>query len=122
MSQRYFALAAACALAMALVPTADAGVVVYEKDDKKIEVGGRIQLQYLRTDARGGDTEDTTFFRRLRPYIAGTVTKNWWGKIQFDFGKSLDSDEVAIKDAFMQYKGWKNMTLTIGNSKTPFSR
>ncbi len=122
MIQRYFALAAACALAVTLAPAADAGVVVYEKDDKKIEIGGRIQLQYLRTDADGGETRDQTFFRRLRPYIAGTVTKDWYGKIQFDFGKGVDSDEVAVKDAFMQYTGWKNMKLTIGNSKTPFSR
>jgi hypothetical protein len=101
---------------------ATAGIEVYESGDKFIEIGGRIQIQYLRTEPDDGEARDQVFFRRLRPYIAGSVTKNWSGKIQFDFGKSIDGDEVAIKDAYMQYKGWKNKTLTIGNSKTPFSR
>ncbi|MCP4205408.1 MAG: hypothetical protein GY769_26150, partial [bacterium] len=122
MGRRCMALILGCALAASLAPPADGGIVVYDKDGKKLEIGARIQLQYLMLDPDGGDTEDTVFFRRLRPYIAGSVTENWWGKIQFDFGKSLDGNEVAIKDAYMQYKGWKNMTLTIGNSKTPFSR
>jgi hypothetical protein len=111
----------ALALAAAGIP-ATAGIKVYENGDKFIELGGRIQLQYLRTEPDGGEARDQVFFRRLRPYIAGSVTENWSGKIQFDFGKSLDQDEVAVKDAYMQYKGWKNKTLTIGNSKTPFSR
>ncbi len=122
MGKRSIALILGCALAASLAPPADGGVVVYEKDGKKIEIGARIQLQYLRTDPDGDEATDTTFFRRLRPYIAGSVTENWWGKIQFDLGKSIDGNEVAIKDAYMQYKGWKNMKLTIGNSKTPFSR
>lgn len=111
-----------CLLAAALAPAAEAGIVVYDKDGKKLEIGGRLQLQYVSTDAVRGKNRDQVFFRRLRPYIAGTVTENWWGKIQFDFGKSINGDEVAVKDAFMQYKGWNNLTLTIGNSKTPFSR
>jgi len=109
------------AIAFLAVP-AMAGVVVYEKDDKKIELGGRIQIQYLNVSEDGGESTDQVFFRRLRPYIAGTVSKDWWGKVQFDFGKSIDGNEVAVKDAYMQYRGWDNMTLTIGNSKTPFSR
>ncbi|MFV2073325.1 MAG: porin [Thermoanaerobaculales bacterium] len=101
---------------------AGAGEIIYEKGDKKIEIGARIQLQYTQIDPDGAESVDELFFRRLRPYIAGTVSKDWWGKIQFDFGKSLDADEVAVRDAYIQYKGWDNIKLTIGNSKTPFSR
>lgn len=108
--------------ALALAPASDAGVVVYEKDGKKIELGGRIQLEYLRTDPDGGDSEDRVFLRRLRPYVAGTVTENWYGKIEFDFGEAEDAEEVALKDAYVQYLGWKDVKLTFGNSKTPFSR
>ncbi len=123
MTRRLIALILGCILAAAfLTPAAEAGVVVYDKDGKKIEIGARIQLQFKSTDADGGETSDEVFFRRLRPYISGSVTENWWGKIQFDFGKAIDGNEVAIKDAFMQYKGWDNLKLTIGNSKTPFSR
>jgi hypothetical protein len=108
--------------AVTLVPAANAGIKVYEEGDKFIEVGARIQFQYLHLDPSDGETHDTAWFRRLRPYIAGSVTKNWWGKIQVDFGKNLNQNEVAVKDAYMQYTGWKNMKLFIGNSKTPFSR
>lgn len=119
---RFRRLVAALVLTGLLAMPAMAGVVVYEEGDKKVEVGGRIQIQYVNLDSEDGESRDQIFFRRLRPYIAGTVTKDWWGKFQFDLGKSLDGNEVSIKDAYMQYKGWHNMTLTIGNSKTPFSR
>lgn len=99
-----------------------AGIKIYEDGHKFVEVGGRIQLQYANVDVDGEEQRDQVFFRRLRPYIAASVTENWSGKIQVDFGKSLDQDEVAVKDAYMEYTGWKNKTLTIGNSKTPFSR
>jgi hypothetical protein len=107
--------------ALATAP-ASAGIKVYEEGDRFIEIGGRIQIQYLQTDFVGDETRDQIFFRRLRPYISGSVTEDWVGKIQFDFGKTLDGDEVSVKDAYMQYEGWKNKTLTIGNTKTPFSR
>ncbi len=117
-------LLALCLVTVALVaPTpAGAGITVFEEGDKFVEIGGRVQIQYLQTDFFGEGTRDQVFFRRLRPYISASVTKNWVGKIQFDFGKSIDGNEVAVKDAYMQYKGWKNKTLTIGNAKTPFSR
>jgi len=121
-ASRWIGLFGATGLVLGICSPASAGVVVYEEGDKKIEIGARIQLQYLYTDPSSSDAEDEIFFRRLRPYIAGTVSEKWWGKIQFDFGKSLDENEVAVKDAYVQYKGWEKMTLTIGNSKTPFSR
>ena len=123
MVRRIFPVSAGI-LVLAAVATgpAAAGLKVYEDGDKFVEVGGRVQIQYARVDPDSGDARDEVFFRRLRPYISGSVTKNWVGKIQFDLGKSLDGNEVAVKDAYMQYTGWKNMKLTIGNSKTPFSR
>ena len=108
--------------ALAAPRAAEAGIKVFEEGDKFIEIGGRVQLQYLMTDFVGDETRDQVFFRRLRPYISGSVTENWNGKIQFDFGKTIDGDEVAVKDAYMQYTGWKNKKLTIGNAKPPFSR
>jgi len=120
------ALLMGCLAAAGLVSVSEAGIKVYEDGDKFIEIGGRMQVQYLYFDespkAGEGESNDTIFFRRLRPYIAGSVTKNWNGKIQFDFGKSLDADEVSVKDAYMQYTGWKNHRVFIGNSKTVFSR
>jgi len=108
-----------------------AGVTVYEDGDKRIEIGGRIQLQYtnlnLGESAAGipdfDDVEsgDRVFFRRLRPYIEGSVTKHWTGRIEVDFGESLDSDEVAVKDAYMRYVSG-GLHVTVGNAKSVFSR
>lgn len=105
-----------------LAAPAQAGVTLIDDGDVQLEIGGRIQLQYLRVDPDGGSTTDELQFRRLRPYVQGSVTKDWVGKIQVDFGKAIEGDEVAVKDAYMRYTGFDNLTLTIGNAKTPFSR
>ena len=103
MTHRFLTLTATWILAAVLAPAvlapaALAGIVVYEKGDKKVEVGGRVQLQYLYVSPENGDSVDKLFFRRLRPYLAGSVTENWSGKIQFDFGEAIDQNEVAIND------------------------
>lgn len=113
---------AATLVASLLAVPASAGIVVYEDGDKFVEIGFRVQFQYHRTDTDGGPSEDEFFFRRLRPYIEGTVTENWEGKLQFDLGKAEDTNEVAVKDAYMMYKGFENLELYIGNTNTPFSR
>jgi len=118
---------------------AHAGVTVYEKDEKKIQVGGRVQVEWvsitpdcsagvscLQDDS--GNTFDSTFdelfLRRLRPYISGTITEHWMAKIEFDFGAAEDADEVQVKDAYFARSGYENESskLTIGNVKTVFSR
>jgi len=120
--------AAACAALVTLVLSsafpapAHAGATVWEDGDKKLEVGGRIQLQYHATDPDAGDSEDEIFFRRLRPYISGSMNEDWSAKIQFDIGKSTNDNEVAVKDAYLRYKGFDAVTVTLGNQKPPFSR
>lgn len=99
-----------------------AGIVVHEDGDKKIEIGARVQVQYHMEDPDGGESSDELFFRRLRPYIQGSVSKNWLAKVQFDVGKASGDNEVAIKDAWIRYTGWDGLKLTIGNQKMPFSR
>ncbi|MBD3868865.1 MAG: hypothetical protein IFK94_12125 [Acidobacteria bacterium] len=99
-----------------------AGIVVHEEGDKKIEIGARVQVQYHMEDPDGGESSDELFFRRLRPYIMGSVSKNWMAKVQFDVGKASGDNEVAVKDAWMRYTGWDGLKLTIGNQKMPFSR
>ena len=118
MLRRFRVVIVASLLATGVTFQARAGVVVYEEGEKKIEIGGQIQVQYHQTDPDGGESEDELFFRRLRPYIAGTIAKNWLGKIEFDFGNS----DVNVKDAFVQYTGWERVTMTLGNQKPPYSR
>jgi len=57
-------------------------------------------------------------FRRFRPYIEGSVVKDWKGKFQFDLGKS----DVAVKDAYFKYSGLDAMGVTFGNANFCFSR
>ena len=99
-----------------------AGGVTYKDGDNYLKVGGRLQLQYHQVDPDGGDSTDEIFFRRLRPYIEGSTHKNWKAKIQWDMGKADGENEIAVKDAYFQYKGMKNMKVTVGNANFPFSR
>ena len=92
------------------------------KSVRKVEFGAQVQIQYANVEETDSDSTDRIFFRRLRPHLSGSVTEDWQGKIAFDLGKAVDGDEVTVKDAYMRYTGWKNLQLTIGNSKTPFSR
>ncbi len=108
--------------ALAISGVAIAGVTVYKDGDKYVKLGGRIQLQYHQKDPSGGESADKVFFRRFRPYIEGSLHKNWKGKFQWDMGKASGDNEVAVKDAYMQYKGLNNMKVTVGNANFPFSR
>lgn len=105
-------------LALCGAVVANAGVKFKTVDGEFMELGGRIQLQYHMVDPDDGEESDELFFRRFRPYIAGSVTENWKGKFQWDMGKS----KLAIKDAYMQYSGYDALKVTIGNANFPFSR
>jgi len=115
------ALVAAGMTAIAL-PASASGVTVYKEGDKFVKIGGRIQLQYHMADPDGGEKTDEVFFRRLRPFIEGSVVKDWYGKFQFDLGKAEGENEVAIKDAYVRYSGVDDLKVTFGNAQFPFSR
>lgn len=119
---RIISTAVTSLLAASLGTPVLAGVTLYDKDGKYVKVGGRIQMQYMRADPDNGSASDDLFFRRLRPYIEGSLHKDWKGKFQIDYGKAEDDNEVAIKDAYMEYKGFEGMKVRIGNANFPFSR
>ncbi|MEC4684969.1 MAG: porin [Nitrospirota bacterium] len=120
----FFAVLAIAIIANIYIPQAAdaAGITVYKKDDKYVKLGGRIQLQYHYKDPDSGDSSDKVFFRRFRPYIEGSLHKDWKGKFQWDMGKAEGDNEIAIKDAYMQYKGFPNIKIAVGNKNFPFSR
>lgn len=121
MNSLRLAMLAALGLSTAM-PSYAGGITVYQDGDKFVKIGGRIQLQYHVEDPDDGSSTDELFFRRLRPYIEGSLHKDWLGKFQFDYGKADGDDEVAIKDAYMQYSGFEGMKVTVGNANFPFSR
>jgi phosphate-selective porin OprO and OprP len=114
------AILVACTLLPA--PPAAAGVEVYRDGARYVEIGGRIQLQYHAFEPDAGDSQDELFFRRLRPYLQGSVTEDWFAKIQFDVGGASGSNELAVKDAYFRYTGFDAVEVTVGNQKPPFSR
>ncbi len=105
-----------------VVPSISVAGVTFKDGDKYVKIGGRIQMQYHMTDPDGGEKTDELFFRRLRPYIEGSLYKNWKGKIQWDMGKASGENEIAIKDAYMQYKTEGGTKVSVGNKMFPFSR
>ncbi len=99
-----------------------AGVTAYEEDERYVKLGGRIQVQYRLESPDGGDDKDSIFLRRFRPYIEGSLHKDWKGKIQWEMGKAKGDNELAVKSAYMQYKGFSSGKITFGNVKMAFSR
>lgn len=112
------ALVGAAAAAAPMLVTA--GVTLYEEGDKYVEIGGRLQAQYMRVDPDQGDSEDDFFLRRLRLYLEGTITKDTYGIWQVDFGDT--SDDPEVKDAYIRYSGLPVGHVTVGNHYVPFSR
>lgn len=121
------ALSCAVLLSTAFALPAEAGVEIYRDGEKYVEVGGVIQLQYSAFDPAGrsdtaGDGDDDVRFRRLRPYVEASVSEDWFGKIEIEFGQAVDGNEVAVKDAYLQWTGGDYVVVTVGNQKPPFSR
>ena len=111
------------AIAAVLIPLpAYSGGYKISNGDQFLEVGARIQLQYKVDDPAAGSRTDDIFFRRLRVRVAGSMHKDWKGQVEWDMGKATGDNEVSVKETWMLYSGWKNLTLRIGNSSFPFSR
>ncbi len=56
-------------------------------------------------------------FRRARLGIEGTAFQDW----RYLFEADYNGDEVAIKDAFIEYQGWADVSAKVGHHKEPFS-
>ena len=117
MKNKYFKLISLGLISLLMSQSAFTSVT-YKDGEKYVKFGGRIQLQYYVDDPDGKSSEDKLFFRRLRPYIEGSVHKDWKGKFQWDMGKST----TEIKDAYLQYKGIEDIKISVGNANFPFSR
>jgi len=105
------------------ITRADAsGLTVYRSGDRNLNIGGLIQLQYHYRNPDNGPATDELFFRRLRLYIEAGILKDWSVKIQPDFGDANDDNEVKVEDAFILYRGFKGIEVSLGNMHFAFSR
>ncbi|OFW11551.1 MAG: hypothetical protein A3H96_22895 [Acidobacteria bacterium RIFCSPLOWO2_02_FULL_67_36] len=92
--------------------------------DDTLSFSGYLQPQYERIDRSGAEPRDRVFFRRMVLIVSARPTPEWAGTILFDLAPASSGGSLVIKDAFLQYVGWKDrgLTITFGNQKLPFSR
>ncbi|PCJ00503.1 MAG: hypothetical protein COB14_04380 [Alphaproteobacteria bacterium] len=86
------------------------------------QIGGRVMVDYasMNEDDLGGKG-NASELRRARLFVKGTAFTDFGYKLQLDFGSAgKDGKSVAMKDAYIQYNGWKPAKITLGNHKMPF--
>ena len=87
-------------------------------DDFEFRVGGRIQLDaatYSEDDSRHNDG---TELRRIRLFASGRIWNDWNYKLQYDFtGSGIN----GIQDAYINYTGYKPLSIKLGHFREPFS-
>lgn len=65
-----------------------------------------------------GGSEFTTELRKARVNLKHQLNKDWSTKLQITFKEDEEASEVG--DAYVQYKGFENLKLTMGKFKEPF--
>ena len=117
-------LALCAALGVTYIPFAIGadGLLLYKNGDDSLKFGNRLQVQYHRLDADPGADSDDLFFRRVTPNLEATLGKDWFARLQVELVSSTGRRVSTTQDAYVQYKGVKNLKLNIGNAGFPFSR
>ncbi len=105
------------------IKTTGGGIKVKSDNGNSFSIGGRIMYDYDNYDgafnaANDGDTGSESEFRRLRTNIKGTSGKNWAYKLTLDF-EDDDEDDANIDTAYLRYKGFEKVDLTLGRDKLP---
>lgn len=90
--------------------------------EHKFRIGGRLQhdVTLIGNDGAVSVGESEQQIRRARIYMSGASWKHWDWKIQFDL-EDADDTGMAIEDAYIKYKAWKPVSITVGQRKAPFS-
>ena len=79
---------------------------------------GTFQIDYAAYHSRAGgyDYSNGTDIRRARFGFDGTAWKVWKYRIEAEFVKG----NVNLLDAYIQYAGFKNLLITVGQQKAPY--
>jgi phosphate-selective porin OprO/OprP len=86
-------------------------------EHKKLYFGGRIMADYaFYADDTGLDMGDGQEFRRARLFAKGQFG-DWHFKGQYDFA----GNKATLKDAYIKYKGFNNITISGGQFYEEFS-
>ena len=94
-------------------------------DDRWIKFGGTLMwdidsASYVFWDAEDNEDARQTHSELRRAFlnIRAKIADDWKTKLQFDFAEDDATDNV--KDAYVEYGGWRMMDILIGQDKEPF--
>ena len=94
--------------------------MTFKSTDGKFEmhVRGRIMVDFGHvSDNLNSQDRFATEFRRVRLGIEGKA----WKDIKYKFEIDFADNEVSITDAYIQFKGWKGVKVTVGQFKETVS-
>ena len=105
----------------------DKGLEIESKDGNfKMAMGGRLQIDAQETN-NGNSVQNNARLnsgmgmRRARMHMEGTLYKDYDFKFEYDFVRGNGSTAAGITDAWMEYTGFKPVSVTVGQFKEPFS-
>jgi phosphate-selective porin OprO/OprP len=100
-------------------PATQTNVTPFKSKDENftMKLGGRIQADYGFGDSDKTKVGNAQEMRRTRFDLSGTIYKDWSYMVSYDFSASPDE----IKNAYLDYTGFKDTDLTVGYFKEYFS-
>ena len=79
----------------------------------EVKIGGRIMVDVAGYDSDDADFSNGTEFRRVRFFVKGRATPEWFYKLQYE---QSGSGAAGIQDAYLGYDGWeRDVALRIGH-------
>ncbi len=107
---------AAAPVAQAEVKVSTKGGLKVSSGDYKIQIGGRIQYDYNRSEENGVVDEDQFDARRARLFVKGNVGQDWEYKVNWN----VEGD--GFEDLYLRYTGFgKGAVVTVGNQHQAFT-
>ena len=104
------------------VSTTGGGIKIKSDNGNSFELGGRILFDYDFFDdvfTADGDSESEGEFRRTRLTASGSVKKDWKYKMTVNIDDQ--NEDADINTAYIEYAGFKPVSLRVGKFKEPFS-
>ena len=108
--------------AIPVTATAQDGVLVFQNKEANYKMWFDIRIQGDAAVYFGYDPNLTTIgngmnLRRTRFAVKAQLDKNWYGELDTDWTSGM----VEIKDAILEYTGFENFEIKMGNFKENFS-
>lgn len=102
-------------------PSVRADIDIPIIENTELSLGGRLVVQYYNSEIDDGEqreTESDTEIRRFRPDLKAKWG-DWRAKLAWEFSHRNPN---TVKDAYIEYRGFDNFRLKLGNETAPFSR